>query len=142
MRIKCMSSIGLRAQTAKLQVLLLHRIRLDDGTEIGRAQKLKGSLKDANGNPVKDARGRTVQLNPDEKQRAALLLSPLRGPHKTLFIGIREERRRAIHMDGWWPSMSTRSNRPRQYRQLNRGLAEGYDKAHKDPLVTIWGMFT
>jgi outer membrane protein assembly factor BamB len=70
------------------QVLLLHRIRLDDGTEIGKAQKLKGSLKDANGNLVKDARGRTVQLNPDQKQRAALLLSPLRGPHKTLFIGI------------------------------------------------------
>ena len=35
-----------------------------------------------------DARGRPVQLNPDQKQRAALLSSPLHGPHKTLFIGV------------------------------------------------------
>jgi hypothetical protein len=72
----------------KSQVLLLHRIRLDDGTEIGQGEQLHGSLTDAGGNPVKDARGRNVQLNPNQKQRAALLLSPLRGAHKTLFIGI------------------------------------------------------
>ena len=69
-------------------VLLLHRIRLSDGIEIGMGQKLNGALKDANGNPVMDARNRPVQLNPNQKERAALLLSPLRGPHKTLFIGI------------------------------------------------------
>jgi outer membrane protein assembly factor BamB len=72
----------------KSQVLMLHRIRLDDGTEIGQGQLLHGALTDAGGNPVLDARGRAVQLNPNQKERAALLLSPLRGPHKTLFIGI------------------------------------------------------
>ncbi|HTR38778.1 MAG TPA: hypothetical protein VMH80_22885 [Bryobacteraceae bacterium] len=69
-------------------VLLLHRIRLSDGKELGKPVKLTGMLKDANGKPVLDARGKAVQLNPDQKQRAALLLSPLHGPHKTLFIGI------------------------------------------------------
>jgi hypothetical protein len=72
----------------KKPVMLLHRIRLSDGKEIGTGQLLKGTLLDANGKPVMDARKRVVQINPDQKQRAALLLSPLRGSHKTLFIGV------------------------------------------------------
>jgi putative pyrroloquinoline-quinone-binding quinoprotein len=68
-------------------VLLLHRIRLDDGTEIGQGKPLTGSLS-VGGQVVRDARGALVQLHSDQKQRAALLLSPLRGAHKTLFIGI------------------------------------------------------
>lgn len=72
----------------KSPVLLLHRLGLTDGKEIGKAQPLKGGLTDAAGKPVLDSRGKPVQLNSNQKQRAALLLSPLRGPHKTLFIGI------------------------------------------------------
>jgi hypothetical protein len=72
----------------KSRILMLHRIDLTNGKEIGKGQLLTGSLKDASGKPVIDARGRAVQLNADQKQRAALLLSPLRGQHKTLFIGI------------------------------------------------------
>jgi hypothetical protein len=72
----------------KSQVLMLHRIDLTDGREIGSGQLLTGSLNDAKGNPVIDARKRPVRLNPNQKQRAALLLSPLHGRHKTLFIGI------------------------------------------------------
>jgi hypothetical protein len=69
-------------------VLLLHRIGLTDGKEIGKGQLLKGALTAAGGKPVIDACGKAVQLNPNQKQRSALLLSPLRGQHKTLFIGI------------------------------------------------------
>jgi hypothetical protein len=72
----------------KSQILMLHRIDLTTGKEIGKGQLLTGSLKDASGKPVIDAHGSAVQLNADQKQRAALLLSPLRGQHKTLFIGI------------------------------------------------------
>jgi outer membrane protein assembly factor BamB len=72
----------------KTQVMLLHRIGLSDGKEIGQGQLLRGALTDAAGKPVLDARGKAVRLNSNQKQRAALLLSPLHGPHKTLFIGI------------------------------------------------------
>ena len=72
----------------KSRALFLHRIRLEDGTEILPARTIHGVLNDSSGKPVVDARGRPVQLGPDQKQRAALLLSPLRGPHKTLFVGI------------------------------------------------------
>ncbi len=72
----------------KSPILMLHRIDLTNGKEIGKGKLLTGSLNDASGKPVIDARGRAVQLNADQKQRAALLLSPLRGQHKTLFIGI------------------------------------------------------
>jgi hypothetical protein len=60
-------------------VLLLQRIGLTDGKEIGKGQLLKGALTDSGGKPVLDFRGKAVQLNPNQKQRAALLLSPLRG---------------------------------------------------------------
>jgi outer membrane protein assembly factor BamB len=72
----------------KLPNLFLHRIRLADGHEIGAARRLRWTLRRANGKPVFDARGNLVRLHPDQRQRAALLLSPLRGRHKTLFIGI------------------------------------------------------
>jgi len=73
-------------------VVQLHRIRLGDGTEIGHGQPLCSTspclLKDASGRVVRDARGHIVELNANQKSRAALLLSPLRGQHKTLFIGL------------------------------------------------------
>ncbi len=69
----------------KNPVLLLHRLDLTSGQEIGKGQLIKGPL---TGKPVLDFRGKAVQLNSNQKQRAALLLSPLRGQHKTLFIGI------------------------------------------------------
>jgi hypothetical protein len=73
----------------KSRALILHRIRLEDGTEINKpGLPITGVLNGANGQPVVDARGQPVVLGPDQKQRAALLLSPLRGQHKTLFIGI------------------------------------------------------
>jgi hypothetical protein len=68
--------------------LRLHRIGLGDGIEIGNAQPVLGALKDTAGRPILDSRRKAVTLEPDQKQRSALLLSPLHGPHKTLFIGI------------------------------------------------------
>jgi outer membrane protein assembly factor BamB len=70
------------------QVMQLHHLRLSDGQEIGSGQLLTGAAKDTNGALMMDARGKPVRLNSDQKQRAALLLSPLRGTHKTLFVGV------------------------------------------------------
>jgi hypothetical protein len=72
----------------KSRALRLHHIGLSDGKEIGTGQPLTGTLTDASGKPVIDSHRKAVILEPDQKQRAALLLSPLHGPHKTLFIGI------------------------------------------------------
>jgi hypothetical protein len=73
----------------KSHALRLHRIRLDDGTEVnGPGLPITGVFNGADGKPAVDARGKPVELDADQKQRAALLLSPLRGLHKTLFIGI------------------------------------------------------
>lgn len=73
----------------KSHALRLHRIRLDDGTEINPpGLPITGTLNGADGKPAIDARGKPVELQAGQKQRAALLLSPLHGTHKTLFIGI------------------------------------------------------
>ncbi len=63
------------------RALFLHRIGLKDGKEIGPPAPIQGKLKDAT-----DAQGKPVELFPDQKQRAALLLVPLAGQHKTLFV--------------------------------------------------------
>jgi outer membrane protein assembly factor BamB len=66
--------------------LFAHRIDLSTMQEIGNPTPIQGTLTDEQGKPVLDARGKPVVLQPDQKQRAALLLVPLRGAHKTLFV--------------------------------------------------------
>ena len=66
--------------------LFAHRIDITTMLEIGSPIPIRAALTDEQGKPVLDARGKPVELHPDQKQRAALLLVPLRGPHKTLFV--------------------------------------------------------
>jgi outer membrane protein assembly factor BamB len=76
------------------RALLLHALRLSDGKELpiggGTNTRLviEAMLRDAAGKPVTDTSGQPVALHPDQKQRAALLLVPLHGNHKTLFVAI------------------------------------------------------
>jgi hypothetical protein len=58
--------------------LFAHQIDLQKMTEIGQPKPIQAS--------VVNEQGQTVSLHPDQKQRAALLLAPLRGAHKTFFI--------------------------------------------------------
>jgi hypothetical protein len=69
----------------KNPALYLHRIRLQDGKETAPARPLQGSLNGPDGVPLKDSNKNPVVLHPDQKVRAALLLVPLHGTHKTLF---------------------------------------------------------
>jgi hypothetical protein len=78
-----------------LPVLFLHGIDLKDEKEIdcgvGKGGntcgvRIQATLLDDKGAPAVDANGKPVNLFPDQKQRAALLLTPLRGKHKTLFV--------------------------------------------------------
>jgi hypothetical protein len=65
--------------------LFVHRIDLGSMTEVGTPVPLQAQ----HGNPADPTttvHGVPVVLHPDQKQRAALLLVPLRGAHKTLFI--------------------------------------------------------
>jgi outer membrane protein assembly factor BamB len=66
--------------------LFAHRIDLSRMQEIGTPEPIQASLTDATGAVVTNALGKPVVLQPDQKQRAALLLVPLRGANKTLFI--------------------------------------------------------
>jgi hypothetical protein len=66
--------------------LFAHQIDISTMQPIGAPIQLQAQLKDAHGNPAIGHRGATVELQPTQKQRAALLLVPLRGAHKTLFI--------------------------------------------------------
>jgi outer membrane protein assembly factor BamB len=66
--------------------LFVHQIDISTMQPIGQPVALQAQLKDAAGNPVAGHHGALVELQPTQKQRAALLLVPLRGPHKTLFI--------------------------------------------------------
>lgn len=66
--------------------MFVHQIDINKMVPIGNPVPLEAQLKDANGNPVLGLHGAPVQLLPAQKQRAALLLVPLRGQHKTLFI--------------------------------------------------------
>jgi hypothetical protein len=58
--------------------LFAHQVNLNTMQGIGQPQPIKAS--------VLNEQGVAVSLKPDQKQRAALLLVPLRGAHKTLFI--------------------------------------------------------
>ena len=66
--------------------LTVYQISLEDGSQIGHSLPLQAELKDSRGEVVKDAMSRPVMLHPDQRQRAALLLVPLRGNKKTLFV--------------------------------------------------------
>jgi hypothetical protein len=61
--------------------LFVHRIDLSTMMEIGAPEPIAADL----GTHL-DVHGKPVVLHPDQKQRAALLLVPLRGQHKTLFF--------------------------------------------------------
>jgi len=58
--------------------LFAHQVDLSTMQEVGQPQRIEAS--------VVNEQGATVSLKPDQKQRAALLLVPLRGANKTLFI--------------------------------------------------------
>jgi outer membrane protein assembly factor BamB len=66
--------------------LFAHCLRLKDGMEVGSPVPIRARLLDDHGQVVMDANHRPVELYPNQKQRAALLLVPLRGEHKTLFV--------------------------------------------------------
>ena len=73
------------------RVLTLHRLRLADGKETSRPQAglpIVATMHDPLGQPLRDARDQPLELHPDQKQRAALLLVPLSGPNKTLFVAV------------------------------------------------------
>jgi hypothetical protein len=63
-----------------------HQIDISTMQPVGQPIQLQAQLKDAQGNTVAGHHGAPVQMQQSQKQRAALLLVPLRGPHKTLFI--------------------------------------------------------
>ncbi len=60
--------------------LRLNVLRLRDGQTVKPFLKIQASQT--------NAAGHVVTLRPDQKQRAALLLTPLRGPHKKLFVAM------------------------------------------------------
>jgi hypothetical protein len=66
--------------------MFAHQIDISTMQPIGNPIQLEAQLKDAHGNPAMGHHGALVELQPTQKQRAALLLVPLRGGHKTLFI--------------------------------------------------------
>ncbi len=78
--------VNWRVQANSKPALFAHQIDISTMQPIGAPIQLQAMLKDANGNPVIAHHGGNVELRPDQKQRAALLLVPLRGAHKTLFI--------------------------------------------------------
>jgi hypothetical protein len=65
--------------------LYLHRVRLKDGKETPAARAIQASVNGPDGQPLKDNNKNPLILHPDQKVRAALLLVPLHGVHKTLF---------------------------------------------------------
>ena len=66
--------------------MFAHQIDISTMQPIGQPIQLKAQLKDAHGNTAIGHNGGPVELQSTQKQRAALLLVPLRGSHKTLFI--------------------------------------------------------
>jgi hypothetical protein len=66
------------AQIPDKPVLRLHALRLRDGQEFQTALPVSASMK--------NAAGKTVTLRENQKQRAALLLVPLHGQNKKLFV--------------------------------------------------------
>lgn len=66
--------------------MFAHQIDISTMLPVGLPIQLQAQLKDVNGNPAIGPHGGPVELQQSQKQRAALLLVPLRGAHKTLFI--------------------------------------------------------
>jgi outer membrane protein assembly factor BamB len=79
------------AQANGKRALMLHRLGLKDGKETSQPAgglPLQAALTDSQGKQVVDSGNKPVVLEPDQKQRAALLLTPASGPHKTLFVAM------------------------------------------------------
>jgi outer membrane protein assembly factor BamB len=70
--------VNFMVQTDGTPALFAHQINLNTMQEVGQPQRIQAS--------VVNEQGETVSLRPGQKQRAALLLVPLRGSHKTLFV--------------------------------------------------------
>jgi hypothetical protein len=68
------------------RALFAGQIDISTMQPIGNPVMLQAQAQDQQGNPVMGPDGQPVALKPDQKQRAALLLVPLRGAGKTLFI--------------------------------------------------------
>jgi hypothetical protein len=77
--------VNWRVQADGKPSLFAHRIDLSTMKPIGQPLPLSAQLKDAHGNPVL-VHDKPVELGRGQKQRAALLLVPLRGGPKTLLI--------------------------------------------------------
>jgi hypothetical protein len=85
---KTMYCVNWVAQPDGKPALFLHRLRLEDGRETSEPSgglRLEATLTNKDGSPALDDRDQPVKLLPNQKQRAALLLSPLSGPHKILY---------------------------------------------------------
>jgi hypothetical protein len=77
--------VNWRVQADGKPSLFAHRIDLGTMKPVGEPLPLAAQLEDAHGKPVL-VHGKPVALGRGQKQRAALLLVPLRGGPKTLFI--------------------------------------------------------
>jgi len=66
--------------------MFAHQIDINKMLPVGEPLRLEAQLKDPSGAPAVGHQGKSVALQPTQKQRAALLLVPLRGKQKTLFI--------------------------------------------------------
>ncbi|MBZ5620897.1 MAG: hypothetical protein LAQ69_19530 [Acidobacteriia bacterium] len=77
--------VNWRAQSGGKRALFADQIDISTMQPIGTPLALQAKALDAHGNPVL-LNGKPVELQPDQKVRAALLLVPLHGAHKTLFI--------------------------------------------------------
>ena len=83
---KVMYCVNWMVQADGKPALFLHRLRLEDGKETSEpvgGLRIAASLTDKDGKQVTDDRGQPVTLHPDQKQRAALLLTS--GSPKMLF---------------------------------------------------------
>jgi hypothetical protein len=78
--------VNWRVQNDGKPGMFAHQIDISTMQPVGQPIQLQAQLKDAAGNPAIGHHGAPVQLQQTQKQRAALLLVPLRGAHKTLFI--------------------------------------------------------
>jgi hypothetical protein len=77
--------VNWRTQADNRPSLFAHQIDLGSMKAVGNPLPLRAELKDVHGNPVL-TNGKPVRMERGQKQRAALLLVPLRGDRKTLFI--------------------------------------------------------
>jgi hypothetical protein len=78
--------VNWRVQPGGKPALFAGQIDISTMQPVGSPVMLQAQAKDQQGNPLLGPDGHPVALQPDQKQRAALLLVPLRGANKTLFI--------------------------------------------------------